>query len=245
MPNDFNEFFPRGDFRGYEEALAAHYKAGRRPGLTPRHRQNYMFTSEHPLDGNGNPYPAFTDYKYDVSAKFRTELGLSLWRTVPLLPVQPHEWPAEYVYEKVYKRRAALVELPSRMYAVEDGLREVIERLEPGVHQFHPIRMILPEGIEHPIQHHMMVVGRWLSSFRLAQTDPGCLRDAETVSPIVHSDTKECIAGVAMDSVEIGSAHLWCERYVRGPKFLISDLLKDEIIKAGLRLPPHFKMKSV
>ncbi len=55
FPSEFNEFSPRGDFRGYKEALAAHYKAERRPGLTPRHPPQYVFTSERPVDGDGNP----------------------------------------------------------------------------------------------------------------------------------------------------------------------------------------------
>jgi hypothetical protein len=69
VPSEFNEFFPSGDFRGYKEALAAQYKAERRPGLTPKHPPTYVFATARPLDGNENPYLSFEHYVLDVSEK--------------------------------------------------------------------------------------------------------------------------------------------------------------------------------
>lgn len=228
MPSAFGEFVPRGDFRGYEELLYAYFNA------------------EHPLDGDGVPYRAATSYKREVSEKFHSELGVRRTHYPPLGQIQPHEWPAEYVYDKVYKRRAAIIGLPNRLRAVEDGFREVIERLEPGVHQFRPIRLVLPKGVDHPIQHHMMVVGRYLSSFRLDQSDPACLRNVhESGWAAVYGSEKQYYAGVAMAQSDIGSAHFWHERNLGGPDFCVSDLLMEEVGKAGLRLPAHFRMKSV
>jgi hypothetical protein len=245
FPLEFNEFFPRGAFRGYREALAAHYKAEREPGLTPKHPPYYVFRSERPVDGDGTPYRGFQDYEYDVSEKFHHELGVRRPHHPPLGPVQPHGWPPEYVFERVYKRDAATVKLPDRKYAVTEPLRQIIERLEPGVHHFNPIRVWLPKGGEHPVPHHMMVVGRWLNGFRLEESDPTCLRDIESISPVVRSDTKDCFAGVAISAPATAGAHLWCERTLRGATFYLSDRLKDEILQAGLRLPQSFKMKSV
>lgn len=242
---EFNEFFPRGEFLNYEEALAAHYKAERRPGLTPKHPPVYVFTSERPLDGDGNPYRVFTTYVLDVTEKFHAELGVRRPHHPPLDPVQPHEWPTDYVCERVYKREAAIVKFTNRMYAVVEPLRDIIEWLEPGVHQFNPIRVLLPKGVEHPVPHYMMVVGRWLNAFRLEESDPGCLRAVDSGAPLVSPDTKAGFAGVAMAASDIGDAHLWCERKLRPATFYISDRLKDEVTKAGLRLPPHYKMKSV
>lgn len=245
ISTEFNEFSPQGYYRGYKEALAAHYDAEPRPGLTPKHPPVFVFKDKREVDGDGVPYRTFTDYAYDVSEKFHAEQGVRRPHHPPLDPVQPHEWPAEYVYKRAYKRDAAIVKFPNRSYAVTEPLRNIIERLEPGVHQFNPIRVLLPKGVEHPIQHHMMVVGRWLNAFRLEESDPSCLRDADTVSPAVYLDDKRSFAGVAMAASEIGSAHLWCERAFRGGTFYVSDVLKAEIDKAGLRLPPTFKMKSV
>lgn len=91
----------------------------------------------------------------------------------------------------------------------------------------------------------MMIVGRWLNAFRLEETDPACLRDIDSVAPTVRSETKDCFAGVAMSASAIGGAHLWCERNLRGATCYISDVLRDEVTKAGLRLPPSFRMKLV
>jgi hypothetical protein len=242
MPSDSDAFSPRGDFRGYEEALAAHYKAERRPGLTPRHPPEYVFTSERPEDGDGTPYPDFTTYAFDVSEKFHSIIGDRSRHDPPLKPIQPHEWPTEYVYERPYKRQAALIMGPNRMFFVTEPLRDIIERLEPGLHQFNPIRVILPKGEEHPVRHHMMIVGRWLDAFRLDESDPNSL-SVERL--LVKPWFKEAFRGVAMSAAEIGDAHLWCERSLRPAKFYMSDTLKDEAAKAGLLLPPHFRMRSV
>lgn len=245
FPSEANEFFPRGEFSDFRGALAAHYKAERRPGLTPKHPPVYVFTSERPLDGDGIPYRGFPDYTLDVSDKFHSEIGVRRPHHPPLDPIQPHEWPAGFVYDRAYKREAALVKFTNRMYAVVEPLREIIERLEPGVHQFNPIRVLLPKGVEHPVPHYMMVVGRWLNAFRLEESDPGCVDTSDGGTPWISGAAKKEYAGVAMATSEIGDAQLWCERKLKGPTFYMSDRLKDEVTKAGLRLPPHYKMKSV
>jgi hypothetical protein len=90
-----------------------------------------------------------------------------------------------------------------------------------------------------------MVVGRWLNSFSVAQSDPGCLRRADSSIPAIYMDGKEYFAGVAMTSSVFNGAHIWRERGLSGADFFISDILKDEITRAELRLPPSYKMKSV
>lgn len=237
----FNEFFPRGGFRGYDEALAAPYGAEYKSSFPA----GFVFKSDRPLNSVGNPSAYFTTYSREVSEKFHAEIGVPQPHEPALLPVQPHEWPAEYVYEKAYKRHASIVEFSNRMYAAEDALREIIERLDPGVHQFNPVRVLLPKGVAHPVTFHMMIVGRWLNSFSLADSEPTSLQDVETTAPRVFPDNKKGFGGVAMQASVIGGAHFWREKSLGRPTFLLSDVLKAEVGKAGLRLPPHFKMKSV
>lgn len=238
---EYSEFFPRGGFRGYDEALAAHYGAELIPGYPP----TYRFISERPVDGTGQPYRTFVDYAGDVSDKFHYEIGVARPHRPALTPIQSHEWPTEHVYERIYKRPAAITQFTNRMYAVDERLRDIIERLEPGVHQFNPIRVLLPKGLQHPIQYHMIIVGRWLNSFSLPDSDPTSLRDTDSTAPLVFPDDKKGYAGVAMKDSVIGDAHFWCEKNLRGPRFLISDALKAEVDKAGLRLPPLRQMKLV
>lgn len=242
---EYNAFFPRGDFRGFEAALAAQYNARQVPGLTPNHPPQYVFTDDRPIDGDGRPYEAFSTYSYEVSEKFHSELGESGRHRPPLLPVAPHEWPREFVYKRTYARQSALMMGPNRMYFVTEPLRDIIERLEPRVHRFNPLKVLLPKGQEHPMQHHMMVVGNWLSAFRPQQSDPKSLRDTESTAPIIGLPLKECFRGVALSAEAIGSAHLWCERHLRTVTFLMSDRLQAAIATAGLTIPPHYRMRLV
>jgi hypothetical protein len=247
MSSTFGEFFPKGDFRGYGEALAAHYKAEVIPGrFGPLGEPLFRFTTEFALDGDGKKIAAFSTYQRHVSSKFHAEPGVRSAHDPTWGPIEPHEWPEEFVFEKLYSRPAALIKLTNRMYAVDERLRDILEQLEPGVHRFNPIRMMLPKRVEHPVKHQMIVVGRWLSSFRRDQSDPDCLdtRDAR-FPPIIKSYVKNAHAGVAMSAAEIGDAHLWCERWLHGADFFISDRLKDVATNAGLRLPTSHKMKSV
>ncbi len=158
--------------------------------------------------------------------------------------MQPHEWPTEYVYERTYKRRAAMMKGPNRMFLVTEPLRDIIEALEPGVHQFKPIRAVSPKGEEHPVRHHMMIVGRWLDAFRLEDSDPSSLLVDRQV-PRVKAGYKEAFRGVAMSAAEIWNVHLWRERRLQPATFYMSDTLKHEVTKAGLRLPPSYEMRLV
>lgn len=245
FPSEFGEFFPRGDFRGHEDALAAHYGAEKRPGATKHEPPLFVFGDNRPLDGDGKPYPYFQDYIYDVTEKFHAEIGVRRPHNPPLLQVQPHEWPPEYVYERAYKRPVAMFKGPDRMYAVVEPLREIIERLEPGVHDFHPIRVFLPKDAPHPERFHMMVVGRWLDSFRPQESDPKSLIHRDGASPEVVAPYAQTYRRTAMSLTEFCHAHIWCERRLRPATFYISDRLKQAATAAGLRLPPHYRMREV
>lgn len=242
-----NEFSPDGEFRGHAEALAAHYNAV--PKISAIGVKRFEFTKQtlqRPTYGNGDPYTAFSYYYNDVNEKFCREIGVPRPHKPALAPLAPHEWPQEFVYKKTYTRRAALVEYPGLMCGVEEGLREVIERVEPGVHLFNPIKMTLPKKLPHTIPHHMMIVTRFLNSYSPENNDPGAVSITSSNTHFVASDFgKTTYSGVAMSSAVFGNAHLWRERWFRSGTFFMSDHLKAEIDKAGLRLPPHFKMKQV
>lgn len=204
-----------------------------------------MFADDRPINGDGRPYEAFAFYALDVTEKFHSELGESGFHRPPLLPIALHEWPREFVYMRTYARQSALMMVPNRMYFVTEPLRDIIERLEPRVHQFNPLRVLLPKGEEHPVQHHMMVVGNWLSAFCPRQSDPKSLRDTDSTAPTIGYPWKACSRGVALSAEAIGSAHLWCERHLRSLTFLMSDQLQTEISAAGLTIPPHYRMRLV
>jgi hypothetical protein len=58
------------------------------------------------------------------------------------------------------KSLGSLVLLPDRLLAVDATLKEIIEGLEQGVHQFWPLRIIMPKGNELPVPYYGMVIHR-------------------------------------------------------------------------------------
>ena len=75
-----------------------------------------------------------------------------------------------YRLSKPRKRLGAFISLPNRIYAVEAALKDIIEGLEPGVHQFNPVQILTSKGEPWPAEYFLMVVGRYLDSFRPDQT---------------------------------------------------------------------------
>lgn len=163
-------------------------------------------------------------------------------------PLAEHELPRTFVASERPKALGSLIGL-AWVRAVDGRLKEIIERLEPGVHQFWPLQIVMPNGDEHPVQYYGMMVLRHLDSFRPEQSDPGCFRGGE-ISPGVKSysvtgGTKEWHAGLAMSKAISGSSHIWRERELRNPMLLFSDELLAEVKKAGLKIPKHFQLKAV
>jgi len=72
--------------------------------------------------------------------KFTKELGTVSGAEYPLFSqIEEHEPPRSFNTVKGYKSLGSLIKLNNRILAVDQALRAIIERLEPGVHQFFPI----------------------------------------------------------------------------------------------------------
>ena len=137
----------------------------------------------------------------------------------------------------------------NRLLAVSEPLRDLIERLEPGVHQFWPINIIVPNMAErryepYPAPYFAMVVMRHLDSFLPDQSDPQVF-DADPEYPTVHRPRSTKVPGIAVSMDVIGGAHLWREAKLLGPAIYPSNTLHDEMKKLGLTLPKHLKLKEV
>jgi hypothetical protein len=169
-----------------------------------------------------------------------------VYEGVPIGPIAEHEWPDHYELSKRYSALGSLFMMNSGLLAVETALKDVVERLEPGVHQFRPIRVTTRKGAAVAKQYHTMVIGQFLDCFRPESSDEGSWEKAKTVDSYqVYINTKEYIAGLAFSKSAMDNAHLWRERRVTSPEIYFSDALKAEFDKAGLRLPRHFRMKEV
>ena len=227
VPYDFGDFFPDGDYVGFKEKLHKYFN-------------EEMDAEQKALLRRPVTYARF------VGEKFISELGSNLDQTLPpVSPIASHEVPECFETEKRYSSLGSLIELNNRFMAVDDALKDIIERLEPEKHQFFPIKITMPNGEVYPKRHFTMIVGQWLESFSPEKSTVGCWKDRGMGYYSAISESKKDIGGLALIKNAFGKAHLWRERKLQKPDLLFSDELKVEIAKAGLRLPEHAQAKEV
>jgi hypothetical protein len=223
QPSGFGDFRPEGNFVGWEERLDAYYHKELADGPLKAHMPRASF------------------YRSRVLWKFLYELG----KLIDGLRVEgplPHEWPEEYRTAKTHDKLGALIEIDGFL-AVDERLKALVEEIEPGVHDFRPIRITMPRGKDYPVPYHVLLIGQFRDSFRPELSAEGAWF-GKPGDYTVH-DEKKAFAGAAMSSDATVGLHLWRERHLDRPKFCISDELQDAIAKAGLRMMKYFKMKSV
>jgi hypothetical protein len=213
QPGSFGDFFPGGDFVGWEEAIKRYFDEE----MSPEQRAAF---------DNWD-----VSYRYEVSRKFTEDMG----------PLEPHERPSEFRMREARKSLGSLILLRDRLLAVDATLKEIIENLEPGVHQFWPLRITLPKGQEYPGSYYGMVIRRFIDSFVPEQSD---VRQTEDVF-FAKGPTKKDYGNLAVSKNVVAGAHLWHERRLRTPDVLFSDELQAEITRRGLRIPRHYQLKGI
>jgi hypothetical protein len=211
-----NLYRATGDFPGFRDRLIAYAK------------EKMTDTEKAQI---GNPL----DYPYHVSAKYTMDRG----------PLAPHEIPSEVVTTEIHKLLGSLVTVGNSLLAVDEALKDIIERLEPGVHQFWPIKITNRKGQDYPKQFFGMIILRYLDSFRPAESDEGSWFDRGGGRSYSILGGSKGYAGAAMSKAIIGGAHLWREKKLADLEIFFSDELQAAIQKAGLRIPKHFKLKAV
>lgn len=220
MPGNFGDFFPNGEYVGWKERLTAYFN-------------NEMLTEQKAIYSS-DPRPIC--YINDASQKFTREVGAKA-RGVPLGPLQDHEKPTTFKLIESQKALASFIQLNVRLLAVDEALKNIIERLEPGVHQFWPIQIMIPKDDEYPTRYFGIVIRRFLDSFLPEKSDEGSY-DFQGAGYYPKYPQKQYYNGLAMSQTVIGSAHLWRDNNLRSPQILISDELLAEITKAVTDLLP-------
>ena len=117
-PSGFGDFFQGGDYVGWEETIKRYF-------------DEEMTAEQRAAFDNWD-----VNFRGEVGRKFVEDKG----------PLEPHECPAEFRLRSAHKSLGSLVVLLNRLLAVDASLKETIERLEPGVHQFWPLRITVPKG---------------------------------------------------------------------------------------------------
>lgn len=174
-------------------------------------------------------------YRGWISQAFSDEIGAPMGGMITPSPL-PEELPRTFHTVRAYRTLASMISLNDRLLAVDENMREIIEDLEPGLHRFWPIQIVMPKSQVYPRAYFGMLVGRFLESFSPEKSDPQSYRASEYIYTLPGS-VKDTLAGIVLDGSVIGAAHLWRERRLPMPDLFLSDTLKSRIDAAGLRMP--------
>src|SRR5262249_29798530 len=142
-PGSFGDFFPNGDHVGWAEGIKRYF-------------DEEMSAQQRAAHDNWD-----VSYRGDVARKFTEDMG----------PLAPHERPSEFRMMETPKSLGSLVKTENRLLAVDATLKEIIETLEPGAHQFWPIRMTSRKGNEYPGAYYGLIIRRFIDSFVPEQSD--------------------------------------------------------------------------
>lgn len=151
--------------------------------------------------------------------------------------------PDKFQADRGYKSLSSLITVHS-LLAVDEELKSIIEKLEPGVHQFWPIKILMPRGKVYPKQYYGMIIGNFRDSFVPEESE--YVRYTKEVDSYWGCfGTKADHAKLTFSLEKIGGAHLFREKRVSSPRILISDELQSAIAEAELRIFKHHKVKVI
>jgi hypothetical protein len=247
LPGNFGEFWPDGDFEydtktregGWFKRLTAYYRE-----QTPEEQKRLFEYKGDPVN-TAHFYGTFPAYKFTTEPGSFNNNGLE-----PAYgPVEPHEVPRSWDTKRTHKTLGALIDTSSKILAVNAQLKAIIERLEPGVHEFYAFPIRMPKGQTYPGDYYILRVGQYFDAFSREDSWEGSVRElaavGSTPSILFHNETKRAMSSLAFRKSVFGSAHLWRDRQFHEELTCFSDTLIAEIERAGLRIPKHYKMKEV
>jgi hypothetical protein len=196
LPTGFGPFFPDGDFVGYKEQLEAAFNA-----MTADAKAYY--------DNQ------VTGYRLHVSQCFNYEHGTMHGEQRVFRPLAEAEWPREFQIKRQYRRLGSLIKSVNMLLLVDKALKEIIEHLEPDIHQFRPTKLTFTKDEAYPRDYFTMVIGTFLTSFDPDQSGKGSF----TKLGVYHSShfDEETASKLAFRKSMLNGHHLWRERELKTP----------------------------
>ncbi|SDE89255.1 hypothetical protein SAMN05216337_103849 [Bradyrhizobium brasilense] len=214
--SQFGDFFPNGDYVGWEEGLKQYFDE--QMSAEQRAALNDWHVA----------------YIGEVARKFREDRGL----------LEPRERPLEFRMEESRKSLGSLLHLTNGVRAVDATLHAIIEKLEPGVHQFWPLRITTPKGKDYPVPYYGIIVRRYIDSFVPEQSAVHQVSEGSTAY-FANNPTKKGYGSLTvLKRVSVG-AHLWHERRLLNPSLFFSDELQAAMTQWGLRVPTHHRLNAI
>lgn len=215
-PGGFGDFYPDGDYVGWEEGIKKYFEEE----MSPEQRAAYDNWA--------------VKYQGEVARKFTEDRG----------PLEAHERPSEFRMTEARKSLGSIIVLIDRLLAVDTPLKELIERLEPGVHQFWPLRMTMPKGKDYPVRYFGLVIRRFIDSFVPEQSAARQVSEGSDIY-FANGATKKDYGDLTVSNRVVAGAHLWRERRLLMPGIFFSDELQAEMTRQGLRIPKHHQLKAI
>ena len=239
-PSGFGEFWPDGKPEGTDDRS----HDGWRMRLTAHYASQTTEGKRHLFDVD--PIVGQNQYAFFVGEKFNFEIGTEgrIVNSV-LTPVKPHEPPSYYRVHRTPSSIGSLISLSLCSLAVDQRLKEIIESLEPGVHDFFPIELRMSQKKTYPLQYYTLVVGQYIDSFSPKNTEKRALLQWKGHNLYNYENSKKGMTGLAFCKHKFKSAHLWRERRFTKPLYCLSDELLSKIDETGLRIPKHYKAREV
>ena len=241
FPSDFGRFFPDGDFEFdpiakeslWRDRLRRHYLAQAEDEQIRLYDYRKFDT-----EGIGSAFGA-GEYPTYVTGKFTYGIGIKgKPDSDAFVAAEENEAPQTFYTLKFHASLGSMVKLSDRIIAVNEQLKDIIENLEPGVHQFFRIDLHMPQAGGESSQYYTLVIGQYLESFSPPQSKPSSYVSYPKYPGFYNLEkTKKGLNGLALDHKKIGNSHLWRERAFRETLTCLSDNLKTEIENAGLDIP--------
>jgi hypothetical protein len=225
VSSGFGDYFPDGSYASWDKQLREYSQSG----LSEERRQA-IFRSRRSYSGW-------------ISAAFEHPPGTEFGGMVVPDPL-PEELPSEFHTVKSYKSLASLIWMNNKLAVVHQDLKEIIEEMEPGVHRFWPIKIVMPRNTEYPANYYGVLVGNFPKAFRPDASEPSAFKKSEFIY-LLGSFRKDRIEGLAFSAQAIGEIHLWREPNLSQVDLFLSDELLDKIKTAGLRVGRHYRVRLV
>lgn len=124
---------------------------------------------------------------------------------------------------------------------VDRRIAEVIQRLEPDIHQFWPIEIVSVDGSPYPVEFTAMRIGCFMRSFSAENSDPDALILGRF--PKLEYELGTRGKGVVFRRSVFGDSHMWREEGAIVHGFFISNELRYEIadvIRSNKLLAPEW-----
>lgn len=240
LPGDFGKYWPGGSFAepdepgGYEDwywRLRSRFQND----LTDEEKAKYNLQGEKWAEGL---------YKSSVVDSFTREHGTRMNERAPVLrSIEPDEAPKYFTLRGSARKFGDLIKLNDRIIACSGRLIDLIERLEPKVHQSFPIELRAKDGRLLSADYHTVIIRNYRDSFvsdpeRLAKDFPVFSKPSSTALTMDARQYRK----FRFEGEKILGAHLWRERFFNEKLTFFSDELHNLILEHGLDLPKLHQM---